>query len=63
MNSQSSQTHFLDDLKANFRSWEIDHNNQEDAELLYSILCERHPNENHKSLKEWAYHWVGYEEK
>jgi len=54
--------YFLDDLKANFRSWEIDHDNEESANELYGILCSRHPNENPAVLKEWAYDWVGYDD-
>lgn len=57
-----SKVEVLDDLKANFRSWEQDHDNKEDAEGLYNILKERHPEEDDTYLKSQAYHWVGYEE-
>lgn len=51
-----------DDLKANFRSWEYDHDNAEDANGLFNILVQRHPNEDEKKLKDLAFHWVGFEE-
>lgn len=60
--NESNHGHFLDDLKANFRSWEQDHDNQKDAEDLFKIMSERHPEEDSIKLKEWCYHWVGYEE-
>lgn len=50
-----------DDLKSNFRSWESDHDNVGDAQLLCSIMRERHPNEPLARVKEIVYHWVGYE--
>jgi hypothetical protein len=52
----------LDDLKSNFRSWEYDHDNAEDANGLFNILVERHPDEDEDELKDLAFSWVGYEE-
>ena len=49
-----------DDLKANFRSWEIDCDNEEDTKTLAYELMSRH----HILFKEaydWACHWTGYE--
>lgn len=51
----------LDDLKANFRSWELDHNTEEDAEELSRILQERHPEVDGMKLRELAYDWCGCE--
>ena len=51
-----------DDLKANFRSWEYDHDNAEDANGLFNILVQRHPNEDKGKLKDLAFSWVGFEE-
>ena len=58
-----SKVEVLDDLKANFRSWEQDHDTVEDAEGLYNILKERHPEEDDAYLKSQAYHWVGVDYK
>ena len=52
-----------DDLKSNFRSYEYDHDNEEDANGLWNILIERHPDEDPEKLKEFAYNWTGYESK
>lgn len=60
--NESKHGHFLDDLKTNFRSWEQDHDNQKDAEELFNIMSQRHPEVDPMSLKEWCYRWVGYEE-
>jgi hypothetical protein len=56
-----------DDLKANFRSWEIDMNEtpeelENKANELLGILRGRHPDKEENGLKELAYDWVGYEE-
>lgn len=51
----------IDDLKSNFRSWETDHDNEEDANGLFGILIGRHPRLNSDKVKSIAYHWVGYE--
>jgi len=51
-----------DDLKSNFRSWESDHDNEDDANGLFSILMTRHPKENEAKLRKLAFDWVGYEE-
>lgn len=51
-----------DDLKSNFRSWESDHDNYEDAEGLFNILTDRHSDVPVDKVRELAYHWVGYEE-
>lgn len=59
----SESVNVSDDLKSNFRSWEYDHDNEKDAEGLFAILKDRHPNESDEKLKQMAYNWVGYEEK
>lgn len=51
---------YLDDLKANFRSWEYDCDNINDANNLWAVLMQRHPNVDPKMLQSAAYHWVGY---
>ena len=51
-----------DDLKSNFRSWEMDHDNQEDADELAGILADRHPHEDPERLRVMAYNWVGFED-
>ena len=56
-----SQVHPSDDLRANFRSWEMDHDNEEDAMSLFNILLGRHPNYSINALKKLAYDWVGCE--
>ena len=53
---------FLDDLKSNFRSWEQNCDNLEDAEQLTSIMINRHPEEDPNKIKDWCWDWVGYEE-
>ena len=62
LNEEKSETHPLDDLKANFRSWEQDCDNEEVANSLYHILASRHPGEDEEELKSLAYDWVGYED-
>jgi hypothetical protein len=52
----------LDDLKANFRSWEQDCDTEEDAMTLISIMMERHPDEDSERVKKICYDWVGYVE-
>jgi len=49
-----------DDLKANFRSWEKDCDNKEDATTLTYELMSRH-RISFKEAYGWACHWVGYE--
>lgn len=51
---------YSDDLKSNFRSWEIDHDNREDAESLFETLKSRHPDEKKATLYKAALDWVGY---
>lgn len=51
----------LDDLKSNFRSWEIDCDDEDSANSLINILQSRHPELSNDKIKEIAYHWVGYE--
>ena len=60
-NESRIESHPSDDLKANFRSWEYDHDNEDDAKGLFDILCERHPDFDKDELEEMAYHWVGLE--
>lgn len=61
VNEDYSKLELMDDLKANFRSWEYDHDNEDDAEGLYHILMQRHPESNSDWVREIAYHWVGFE--
>jgi hypothetical protein len=53
----------MDDLKSNFRSWEMDSDNEQDAENLYNILMTRHSDLKPDEVREIAYDWVGYEPK
>ena len=54
------ESHPLDDLKTNFRSWEIlDNPTSEDAEELYNILQARHPDFDEMQLRKIAYNWLG----
>lgn len=57
LNDEEVESHPMDDLKANFRSWEMDPE-PGDAEKLYNILLDRHPEEDKKYLKKLAYNWV-----
>jgi hypothetical protein len=50
-----------DDLRANFRSWEIDCDNAEDAMTLAVTLAQRHPNVSYSECERIAQEWVGYE--
>jgi len=58
----SDQMSMIDDLKANFRSWEIDHETMEDAEELTMIMIDRHPSEDMEEIRKTCYAWVGAEE-
>lgn len=51
----------LDDLKANFRSWEQDCDNKRDTDSLINALLVRHSNVPYKTIAEWAHEWTGYE--
>jgi hypothetical protein len=57
----SPRAHPLDDLKANFRSWEQGCDTPNEAEELFNILSDLHPNFDKKELKQIAYDWVGCE--
>jgi hypothetical protein len=48
-----------DDLKANFRSWEQDCDNEEDVMLLTSIMIQRHPGIDPEVTRQLCYDWVG----
>ena len=50
---------FFDDLKSNFRPWEQDCDNIEDAKQLTSIMINRHPEEDPNIIKDWCWYWVG----
>lgn len=52
-----------DDLKSNFRSWESDCDNQEDADFLFFQMSARHPDVGSAWLRELCDNWVGYERK
>jgi len=54
------RTDVSDDLKSNFRSWETDHDNEEDAKCLATMLMRRHPINSEEAM-EIASEWVGYE--
>ena len=56
-----SESYPSDDLKANFRSWEQDCDNEESAEELFNILSDRHPDFDAEELRQMAYDWVGCE--
>jgi hypothetical protein len=56
-----SEAHPLDDLKANFRSWEVDCDDEDSAEELAGILMDRHPDFDGEKLRKMAYDWVGCE--
>jgi hypothetical protein len=56
-----SESNPSDDLRANFRSWEIDCDNEESAEELAFILQDRHPDYDVEDLRKMAYDWVGCE--
>lgn len=58
-----SEVDIMDDLKSNFRSWEIDHDNEDDANGLFVTLMTRHPDVEAEKVREIAYQWVGYEPK
>ncbi|MCK9415543.1 hypothetical protein M0Q97_02660 [Candidatus Dojkabacteria bacterium] len=60
--NEEVESYSFDDLKANFRSWQYDHDNYDDAIGLFNILVARHPKEDEDKLKELAFNWVGYEE-
>lgn len=60
--NEEVENYSIDDLKANFRSWEYDHDNYDDAIELFNILVARHPNEDKNKLKEFAFNWVGYDD-
>lgn len=49
-----------DDLKNNFRSWEIDCDDEDSANQLINILQSRHPKLSDDKIKEIAYNWTGY---
>ena len=50
-----------DDLKSNFRSWEIDCDNEEDAYALVSIISRRHPKVPYEKVVEECFYWVEYD--
>lgn len=51
-----------DDLKANFRDYENDSDNEKDYNNLVSLLIERHPEVDEERIKEIAKDWTGYVE-
>lgn len=50
-----------DDLRANFRSWEVDCDNNIDAISLAGILYQRHPQIQLSEVQRIADEWVGFE--
>ena len=54
-----SESHPMDDLRANFRSWEEEDNTQRDAEELTQILQRRHQDFDLEYLRKLAYEWCG----
>lgn len=59
LHQESVGVDVLDDLKSNFRSWEIDHDTIEDAEKLTDLLKERHPEVDQSKLRQMAMDWCG----
>lgn len=55
------ESDIYDDLRANFRSWEIDCDNVEDAATLAATLYSRHPDVSFNECERIARDWVGYE--
>lgn len=51
-----------DDLKANYRSWQHDCDNNEDTKTLANQLEESHPETDAKEIWEIAKDWTGYDE-
>lgn len=56
------ESHYTDDLKANFRSWELGESTEEKANELFHILLGRHPDEDPDKLNAAARDWVGVDE-
>lgn len=50
----------LDDLKANFRTWEQDCDNLECFDKLTAIMSDRHPNIEPDTIAEICADWIGY---
>ncbi len=51
----------MDDLKSNFRKWEMDSDNEKDCTRLASIIARNH-NVSYVEAYKHAKHWTGYEE-
>ena len=62
MHKKYDVVEMTDDLKSNFRSWERDSDNEEDAERLTHILIDRYPEVDPEAIRQTAYDWVGYED-
>ena len=58
----TNKVDIYDDLKSNFRSWEFDHETEEDVNMLTFILKNRHPEVDDEEIASIAKHWVGYSE-
>jgi len=56
------QDHPMDDLKSNFRSWEVENSTIEDVKELYQILRVRHPDYPAMYLKKLVKDWLGLNE-
>jgi hypothetical protein len=52
----------MDDLKANFRSYEYDCDNADDTNILINELCTRHPEVRESEVREIAAEWTRYSE-
>lgn len=59
-NEGGVETEISDDLKANFRSWEKDCDNQECFDNLCAIMSERHPNLEPDTIAEICGNWIGF---
>ena len=51
-----------DDLKANFRGWELGCDNPTSTEKLAKILLMRHPDASFDMAYTSACHWTGYDD-
>ncbi len=60
--SATTKLELSDDLKANFRSWEQDCDNETAARLLALTLLMRHPKSGWELCYEFAKDWTGYDE-
>jgi hypothetical protein len=60
LHQESVGVDVLDDLKSNFRSWEVDHDTIEHVEELTGLLKERHPEVDESKLRQMAMDWCDF---